>query len=609
MTSSPEYSSPITPELVVSGAVGISEVVTDGADVYWAENRPSEGGRCAIVRWRDGETSEVTGPDVNVRTRVHEYGGGAWWVADGLLVYTDDNADGELFALDVDSGTVTGLTSSGHRYADGRITSDGSAYVVVRERHDADGVHNEIVRVALDGSGAVDVLHSGHDFYGSPRPSPDGSELVAVAWDHPDMPWDRTMLLHGALTASGWDARILGGTGDESLVDPSWGADGRLLVVSDRNDWWNLYEVDVDAGTLTPVVEGDFELATPPWVFGGGRYVDTADGLALATSEPAGDRLLLPAGRIEARHSTVTSLRAHAGAMVAYAASSFSEESAVWLHDGIDATRLSRPRDLGLGPEWFPPPETIEFDVEGERAHGLFYAPANPEHDFGPGLPPLRVMVHGGPTSAARRMLQLAIRYWTSRGIAVVDVDYRGSTLYGRSYRNALRGGWGELDVLDCVAAARHLARAGRVDADRMVITGGSAGGLTVLNALIHHDVFAGGICRYPVTDLAALADDTHKFESRYLDRLVGVLPENGDVFERRSPIHHADQLRTPLLVLQGLDDKVVPPSQPEALVAAMEANGVPVTYITFAGEGHGFRSAEAIMASLRAEEEFITAL
>jgi len=331
--------------------------------------------------------------------------------------------------------------------------------------------------------------------------------------------------------------------------------------------------------------------------------------LVAATAEPAGDRLLLSGGRVESRHSSISSLRPAANGGVAFAASSFAEEAAVWVHDGREQQRLSHPRDLGLGPEWFPAPEAITFEVDDGYAHALFYAPANPEHDLGSEPPPLRVMVHGGPTSAARRMLQLGIRYWTSRGIAVVDVDYRGSSLHGRAYRNALRNGWGELDVIDCVAAARHLAETGRVDPTRMVITGGSAGGLTVLNALIHHDVFAGGICRYPVTDLAALADETHKFESRYLDRLVGVLPADEAVFAARSPLRHVDRLRTPLLILQGLDDKVVPPSQPETLVAAMEANGVPVTYIAFPGEGHGFRSADTIVASLQAEEEFMAAL
>ncbi len=609
MTSSADVPSPITPELVVAGAIGISEVVTDGDDVYWAENRPSEGGRAAIMRWRGGEISEVTDRDVNVRTRVHEYGGGAWWVASGRAVYSDDEAGGELFVLDVGSGERSQLTASGHRYADGRFTPDLEWYVAVRERHDESGVHNEIVRVRTDGSGQEEILHRGHDFYSSPRLSPDGSALAAVAWDHPDMQWDRTVLLCGPLDATGWGADPVPGVGDESLVTPDWSGDGRLWAVTDRDNWWNLVDIDPVSGERTRVLGGDFELATPGWVFGLNRCVDTASGVVAATAEPAGDRLLLARGRVEDRHDTIGSLRSRANGGVAYAAASFAEEPAVWIHDGEEARRISRSRDLGLGPEWFPAPEVITFDSAGGQAHALFYAPANPELAACDDPPPLRVMVHGGPTGAARRMLQLGIRYWTSRGVAVVDVDHRGSTLYGREFRNLLRGGWGQVDVEDSVAAARHLADAGRVDPDHMVITGGSAGGLTVLNALIHHDVFTGGICRYAVTDLAALATDTHKFEARYLDRLVGVWPDDAEVYRERSPMHHVDRIEVPMLIFQGLEDKVVPPSQSEAIVAALERNGVPVTYRTFENEGHGFRAADTLVAVLEAEAAFMTSL
>ncbi len=607
MTSSAEPS-PISPRLVVSGAVGISEVVTDGDSVYWAESRPDEGGRTVIVGWTDGESTDVSPAGVDVRTRVHEYGGGAWWVSDGRLLFSDDARGGELFLQEVATGSITPLTSSGHRYADGRPTGDGRWYVAVRERHDESGVHNEIVRVATDGSGAVELLHSGHDFYASPRISPEGSNLVAVCWDQPDMPWDRTRLLIGPLGPDGWDAAPVPDTGDEALANPDWSADGRLLVVTDVNDWWNLVELDPATGQRSPVVAGAFEVATPAWVFGLNRWVDTGAGLVAATAEPAGDRLLGPDGPWPEQHSTISSLRARPDDSVVYAAASFTEEPAVWVHDGVAARRISRPRDLGVDPSWLPSPEPISFPAGGSVAHALYYPPTGSTVDSGR-LPALRVHVHGGPTGAARRQLQLTTAFWTSRGVAVVDVDYRGSTLYGREYRRSLFGGWGEVDVIDCVAAARHLADAGRVDPARLVIAGGSAGGLTVLNALIHHDVFSGGICRYGVTDLAALATDTHKFEARYLDRLVGELPADADVYAERSPVGHVDRIAAPMLVMQGLDDAVVPPSQSEAIVAALEANGVPVTYLEFAGEGHGFRSADTIVAALEAELEFIESL
>lgn len=620
-------SSPITAELLVSGAVGISEVVTDGTDVYWAESRPSEAGRTAIVRWRDGELTEVTSREVNVRTRVHEYGGGAWWVSDGLLIYSDDARAGELFRLDVDSGKETQLTSAGHRYADGRLSADTQWYVCVRERHDGDtgyAVRNEIVAVSTDGQGTELSLLASHDFYSSPRFG-FGGQIVCVGWDNPDMPWDSTELLiiepewmDGDLEPT---VKAIPGPGDgepaESIVLPDWTSDGRLLAVTDRSNWWNLVDVDPETGALTPVVEGEFEIATPGWVFGLSRWCETVDGLVVVAGTPHGDTIGFLNGFVEEEHTAVSSIRALSDGRVAYAASSFSEESAVWVHDGVESKRISIPRDLGLDVSLFPEPELVTYDVSdvdptepaGTTAHCLFYEPALADGQELDGPPPLLVMVHGGPTAAARRQLNLVVRYWTSRGVAVADVDYRGSTLYGRLYRNELRGGWGVSDVVDCVAAAKSLAEEGRVNPAAMVIAGGSAGGLTVLNALAHHDVFAGGISRYGVTDLRALAADTHKFEARYLDRLIGRWPEDEAVYIERSPVTHADKIDAPLLVLQGEEDMVVPPNQAEAIVEALRSRGVEVTYHLYAGEGHGFRMEDTILAVLAAEEQFINDL
>lgn len=619
--------SPITAELLVSGAVGISEVIADGHDVYWAESRPSEGGRTAIVRWRDGAIDEVTDRESNVRTRVHEYGGGAWWVERGLLVFSDDARTGELFRLDVETGSTTQLTSSGHRYADGRLSADGQWFVCVRERHDGDDenypVHNEIVAVSTDGQGIELVLLASHDFVSSPRFGL-GGQLVCVAWDNPDMPWDSTELV---LIEPEWmdgepepTIRRIPGPADaeaESIVLPDWSADGRLLAVTDRSNWWNLVEVDPGSGAAKPVVEGDFEIATPGWVFGLSRWCETADGIVVVAGTAGGDTIGFPNGHVEDQHTSVSSIRALPDGRVVYAAASFSTETAVWVHDGTSPQRLSTPRDLGLDTSLFPDPEHLTYDVTsidpslapGTTAHCLFYEPALADGQVLDGPPPLLVKVHGGPTSAARRQLNLEIRYWTSRGVAVADVDYRGSTLYGRLYRNELRGAWGVADVVDCVAAAHALAAEGRVDPDAMVIMGGSAGGLTVLNALAHHDVFSGGISLFGVADLRALATDTHKFEARYLDRLIGRWPEDESIYIDRSPVTHATKITTPVLVLQGEDDKVVPPSQAEMIVEAVRENGVPVTYHLYAGEGHGFRMAETIVAVLAAEEQFIEGL
>ena len=595
--------SPITVDLLLSGAVGIAETITDDGDVLWAENRPNEGGRAAIMRWRDGEVVEATGPEVNARTRVHEYGGGAWWAEAGLVIHSDDARGGELFVLHPD-GTEQQLTSDGDRYADGRLNADRTEFICVREQHhgpSAEEVENDLVAVAMDGSG-VRVLASGRDFYSSPRPGPDG-QVAFVAWDHPNMSWDVTSL--GLVDADGTVRSLPGG--DESVVLPGWTADGRLVAVTDVSEWWNLVQVDPADGSRTPLLSDAVEMATPGWVFGLSTWVDTPAGIVVVASTPAGDEIRFPNGHVERRHSAVGSLRAH-GDGVAYVASSFHEESAVWIHDGTAATRISQPRDLGLGDEWFPAPEHLTFPVGNAEAHTLFYAPANPEHAPAE-PPPLLVMVHGGPIGAARRMLNLTVRFWTSRGVAVADVDYRGSTLYGRTFRHALHDGWGLLDVEDCVAAAKHLADTGRVDPNRMVIAGGSAGGLTVLNALAHHDVFSGGISRYGVGDLAALAADTHKFEARYLDRLVGPWPEAAEVYTERSPLTHIDGIAAPMLVLQGTEDMIVPPNQAEAIVAALQQKGIDVTYHLFEGEGHGFRMAETIRTALAAEEDFIFGL
>ena len=622
-------SSPITPELLVSGAVGIAEVCTDGNDVYWAESRPSEGGRVAIVRWRDGVVTEVTDADANVRTRVHEYGGGAWWVDAGRLMHSNDARGGELFLLDTESGQEVQITSAGHRYADGRFSPDSNWYVCVRERHDgpADSpVVNEIVAISTDGQGTEIVLVEGHDFFSSPRFGM-GGQLVCVAWDNPNMPWDDTQLivvdpewLNGEAQPA--IRKYCAEGQSESIVLPGWTADGRLLAVSDRSNWWNLVEVDLGDGSVTPVIQGEFEIATPGWVFGISRWCSVAGGIVVVSGTPHGDTIGFPNGFVEDQHSSVSSIHAMADGRVAYVGASHASESAVFVHDGQVAEQISVSRDLGLDPALFPDPELIAFDSAavdatlpaGTMAHALFYEPvlADGNHlnnDELSGLPALLVLVHGGPTAAARRQLDLSIRYWTTRGVAVAAVDYRGSTLYGRKYRDELQGEWGVADVTDCVAAARYLADQGLVDANAMIIQGGSAGGLTVLNAVAKYDVFSGGVSRYGVTDLRALATETHKFEARYLDGLVGLWPEAEQVYIDRSPMSYPDEINVPMLVLQGADDKVVPPNQAEMIVSALREKGVSVTYELFEGEGHGFRQAETIVAVLNATEAFITAL
>ena len=628
------WPSPLTAGSLVAGAAGISEVISDPVQpwlLWWAESRPDEGGRTAVMRCdlRGGEPLEVSPAGSNVRTRVHEYGGGAWWPHDGSLFYVEF-VDQRLRRLDTSGVEPVLLTAEppeprAWRYADGRVTPDGRWCVCVRERHDTGGEPvNELVAVAADGSRRVEALWAGSDFVMAPRVSPDGSLLAWIAWDHPNMPWDATRLhVHRIRDGElGAEVLVLGLHEDRSLCEPGWDpGDGvaRLLVCSDHDDWWGLYEVSLDGGDLVPVAAGEFDVATPPWVFGMQRWAATGGRVAAVAGMASGDRLLVDGRGVAAADSSMVSLTMarvapDGGPVLAYAGAGYGHETAVVAltlgDDGASQGRVVRPaRALGLDPGLLVEPEAITFPTGPDSAavaHALYYPPANPACAGPPGeLPPLLVQAHGGPTAAARRQLQLGIAYWTSRGIAVVDVDYRGSTGYGRRYRQALDGAWGIVDVEDCVAAARFLADRGDVDPQRLMIRGGSAGGFTALAALALHDVFAAGANRYGVADLEALAADTHKFESRYLDRLVGPYPEARDTYLARSPINHLDGFDAPMIVLQGDEDEIVPPSQSEMIVEALKAKGVPVAHLLFEGEQHGFRQAANIVTALEAELAF----
>ena len=626
----------MTAASLVQGAAGISEVIADPVRpwlLWWAESRPDEGGRTAVMRCDlpSNDTQEVTPEGANVRTRVHEYGGGAWWPHDGSLYYVEF-ADQRLRRLDAPGDEPVLLTAEppelrAWRYADGRVTPDGRWSVCVRERHDTGGEPaNELVAVAADGSQQVETLWSGADFVMTPRVSGDGSMLAWISWDHPNMGWDATRLHVHRLGDGelGEELMVMGRQGDRSLCEPGWdsgtaGSAPRLMVCSDHDDWWGLYEVDLGAGDLMPVVVGEFDVATPPWVFGMQRWA-AADGLVVAAvGMPSGDRIVVDGRSVEVADSSISSLTIgrdgpDGAPVLAYAGAGYRHETevaALSIDSGGHPVRGAvRPaRDLGLDLGLLVEPEAITFPTGpggAAVAHALYYPPANPACAGPPGeRPPLLVMAHGGPTSAARRQLQLGIAYWTSRGIAVVDVDYRGSTGYGRRYRRALDGAWGVADVEDCVAAAKFLADRGDADPERLMIRGGSAGGFTVLASLALHDVFAAGASRYGVADLEALAADTHKFESRYLDRLVGPYPEARDTYRARSPINHLDGFDAPMIVLQGDEDEIVPPAQSEMIVEALEARGVPVAYLLFEGEQHGFRNADNIVAALEAELAF----
>jgi len=650
------WPSALTTGLVVAGAVSLGDAVVGDDDIWWSELRPEQGGAVAVVRHTPGgDTVDVLPEGFSARTRVHEYGGGAWWLHDDALVFANWS-DQRLYKVEPDAtpGTFTTprpLTPEpaephGDRYADGVISADGRWIVCVRERHGVAGrseASNEIVALDAEDGGEPHVLVTGPDFVAAPRVRRDGELLAWLQWSHPDMPWDGTELVVARLT-SGPDGcrlgppRVVAGSRDESITQPEWHPDGSLWFVSDRTDWWNLYRIAADSvptvvddpNAEVPVeamapIEG--EVGVPAWVFGQSRYAFLVDGrVALAYAAGGTDHLALltPAGvggdgsrhpaslvDLATEHVALSALRADAHGLVFIGASARAE-SAVTMLDlppsgDMTMTVVRPPRDLDLGPGWIAEPRPLTVPTgDGEVAHALHYRPTHPSATPPAGSrPPLLVLSHGGPTAAARPQLNLAIQFWTSRGFAVVDVDYRGSTGYGRAYREALAGRWGIADVEDCVAVARHLVEEGEADGDRLAIRGGSAGGYTTLCALAFHDEFRAGTSLYGVADLEALARDTHKFESRYLDSLVGPYPAARDLYLARSPIHHVDGFNCPLLVLQGLEDEIVPPAQSAMIADAVRAKGLPVAYLTFEGEQHGFRRAETIERALEAELYF----
>ena len=618
------WASPITIDLVArEGAVsfGFLDISEDG--IYWTESRPEEKGRGALVfRPHAGDPVDVVPADFNVRTRVHEYGGGAWF-RDGTVVFCSSFDDSRLYRIARPGAEPTPITpepAEPHtlRYADGCVFGDGRLIVCVRESHGDGKPRNELVVLPTDGSAEPRVVATGHDFYAAPRPSPDGARLAWLAWDHPRMPFEGTDLCVGELTPDGSisNERRVAGSEEESIFQPEWSADGRLHFVSDRTGWSNLY-VELD-GEVHALTREEAELGYPQWVFDLTRYAFLADGrIACVFTRAAVDSLELldpKSGKLESvdlPHSSYysPSLRSHGNRLV-FAAASPMEPSAVVAFD-VDSGKaevIRRSTELELDERYISVAQPVDFEgADGLTSHGFYFPPTNPDYEGPPDeLPPLVVSVHGGPTSHVSNALELDIQLFTSRGIAVVDLNYGGSTGYGREYRDRLRGRWGEVDVEDSAAAARFLSERGDVDSARIEITGGSAGGYTTLLALAVRDEFAAGTSYYGVADLVTFHEETHKFESHYDEYLIGPWPDAIDLYRERSPVNHADSISRPLLLLQGLDDKVVPPSQSEVIVEALARRGIPYAYIAFEGEGHGFRKAESVKRAIEAHISFL---
>jgi dipeptidyl aminopeptidase/acylaminoacyl peptidase len=632
------WPSPISASDIAAGTVHLEFPgfvdTADGERVCWVEGRPADGGRHALVtQLADGSTADVIGPEWSPRSRIIEYGARPWVAVDGGIVFCFwDDQRLYLQRGDAEPSPLTPASTDDERWMYGEpVPGTGDDVIVVRESHTGADEHpsvtRQLVRVPLDGSaaadpGAVSILADEHQFFAGPRVSPDGRHLAYIAWDHPQMPWDGTLLCVRDLSG-GSDAahasqspgpeRVLAGGTSESLLQPEWADDHHVYAISDRSGWWNLYRFSLDGGEPASLCPREEEFALPLWLIGLTFYGVLDDGrlavlhgvgqTQLSLLDPATGELTDLAPGLEWGDEIKVS-----GSRVVSTAASLTTSTAITTVDAatgaVDVVRRSS--SVTVDPAYLPVAQPLTVDGPRGLVHAWVFPPRHPEATAPAGeLPPYVAFVHGGPTSQVSPKLSLLKAYFTSRGIGVIDVNYGGSSGYGREYRDRLREQWGVVDVEDTVAAVRGLCDAGLADPARLAIEGGSAGGWTTLAALVFADTFAAGAAYFPVTDLLPFAETTHDFESRYLDGLIGPLPECRDRYVDRSPLTHLDRLHVPVILLQGDDDKVVPPSQPAAVAAALKAKGVPHRYLVFEGEQHGFRKAESIITALEAELSF----
>jgi len=611
------WRSPIAAELVARQSIRFGDLRVDNGVLYWVESRPAESGRSVIVQHTpEGSTRDVIQSPFSARSRVHEYGGGAFTVIKGIVYFVNFN-DQRIYAKDI-RGAVHPITSEDdNRYADLVVDEMRNRIICVQEAHGgiAKEPQNAIVGIDIDGAARPQVLVSGSDFYSSPRISVNGQRLAWLAWNHPNMPWDGTELWIAEIDKAGAlsDPRKVAGGVSESIFQPEWSPDNILYFVSDRNGWWNIHRFVAGAVEMVTGLEAEFGM--PQWNFGLSTYGFASLSKLVGTYNQKGiwhlSTVNLKTGKIKRAKTNFTDI-AHLktiGEWVVFYAGSSNEGLSVIKHNVSTAEThiIRRSEESCFDSGYISKPELIEFVTTNDaNAYGFFYRPQNkdylePQNE----RPPLIVVTHGGPTSCSYSSLDLKIQFWTSRGFAVFDVNYGGSTGFGRPYRERLKGKWGVVDVDDCVNGARYLIKKNLVDGERLIIRGGSAGGYTTLAALTFRDVFKAGASYYGVSDLEALARETHKFELRYLDSLVGPYPEAARIYRERSPINYSQHFSAPVIFFQGLDDKVVPPNQAEKMVKALREKKIPVAYIAFEGEQHGFRKAENLKRSLEAELYF----
>lgn len=640
------WRSPITAELIVKGSIGLGQIEVEGDHLYWTEGRPAEGGRSAIVhRDPNGVIKDLIPAPFNARSRVHEYGGGSLAVDQGV-VYFVNFADQRIYTVKIQAGANSetnpemnpeikapiALTEAGnYRYADIAIDRPRQRLIAIREDHSLEGEPiNTLVAIDLTNGSHQQVLASGQDFYSSPALSSDGKYLAWLTWQHPDLPWYNTQLWVAAFDEAGnlEKPQLVAGGKDESIFQPEWGAEGSLYFVSDRSNWWNLY--CWQQGEITPICEMAAEFGLPQWVFAMKTYGFASpvvtEGSRAVTERSRNEEIICTYGQqgiwylgkinlqtkelvtLDIPYTDISGLRVANGKAMFLGGSATAPTALVMMDlqtQELEVIRVSS--QVTVPSSYFSVPEAIAFPTEqGLTAYGFYYPPCNPDYVAIAGeKPPLIVKSHGGPTAATSSSFSLRIQFWTSRGFAVLDVNYGGSTGYGREYRLRLDGQWGIVDVDDCTNGAKYLVSRGLADPQKLAIAGGSAGGFTTLAALTFRDTFQAGASYYGVSDLEALARDTHKFEARYLDRLIGAYPDQQEIYKERSPINFTDKLDCPVIFFQGLEDKVVPPNQAEMMVEALQKKGLPVAYVAYPGEQHGFRQAENIQRTLEGELYF----
>ena len=615
------WSSPISSDLIVNETVSLGQLTLDGEDIYWIEGRPSDGGRQVLVkRTPNGNTHDITPSPYSCRSLVHEYGGSAYLIADEFVYFS--NYHDQRIYMQKPSEAPTPITPSGDfRYADGVYDHKRNRIIYILEDHSDSNRHpvNSLVSIDAEGIGDVQYLVTGYDFYSCPRINPEATQLTWITWNHPNMPWDSTELWVADLTNNGLleNSHMVFGGETNSILEPSWSPDGVLHFVSDTTGWWNLYKLQF--GKVTPLWPLDGEFTRPPWSLGMSTYGYLSNDVLITAFNQNG---IWKLAKLDTRHKTSENyvipytefgrgdVRVRSDLLVFQAASTEEPMSILSMDPtGNNLTKIKSSNPNTIDPGYVSVPEAITYETaDGFDTHAFFYRPTNPRYLGLPDeKPPLLVKSHGGPTGATSTALDLSIQFWTSRGFSVLDVNYGGSTGYGREYRERLRGNWGIRDVNDCAGGALYLVKTGVVDGNRMAIQGGSAGGYTTLACLTFTDVFQIGASYYGVSDLETLATDTHKFESRYLDGLIGPYPETRDLYLKRSPINYIDQLSCSMILFQGQEDKIVPPDQAENMFTAVKSKGFPSAYINFKNEQHGFRQASNIKKAIEAQYYFFS--